>query len=146
MRFSSLLPFFATLLLAAWFFYFQWSSTKFRTIDFQKIAFYGKDYIFSPIDEEYIMVLYNSKSSDIISLTRKIPNETNLKIIAIDFYQNRDNDAIDNIIPLSAGMDTLLQLSNKFKITKLPVYFKIKRESVNEFIQDSKIINIKLHN
>ncbi|WP_146744935.1 hypothetical protein [Helicobacter sp. 16-1353] len=92
------------------------------------------------------MVLYNSKSSDIISLTRKIPNETNLKIIAIDFYQNRDNDAIDNIIPLSAGMDTLLQLSNKFKITKLPVYFKIKRESVNEFIQDSKIINIKLHN
>lgn len=137
------MPFFATLFLAAWFFYFQWSYTKFKFIDFQKTAFYGKDYIFSPLDEEYIIILYNSKSSDILSLSKKIPNESNLKIMAIDFYQNTNNDIVGNVIPLSAGMDTLLQLSNKFKITKLPVYFKIKRESMNKFVQNSRITNIK---
>lgn len=140
------MPFFATLFLAAGFFYFQWSYTKFKFIDFQKTSFYGKDYIFSPLDEEYIIILYNSKSSDMLSLSKKIPNESNLKIMAIDFYQNTNNDIVGNVIPLSAGMDTLLQLSNKFKITKLPVYFKIKRESMNKFVQNSKITNIKNYN
>ena len=59
---------------------------------------------------------------------------------AIDFYQNINNDTKDNIIPLSAGMDTLLSLSNNFRVTNLPVYFLIEKKSSFKFIQISKII------
>ena len=140
MKFSVTLPFFAVRFLAATFFYFQWTYNKFKFIDFKEYVFYGKDYIFSPLEDKYIVAFYNSKSSNIFDITKKIPNESNLKILAIDFYQNINNDTKDNIIPLSAGMDTLLSLSNNFRVTNLPVYFLIEKKSSFKFIQISKII------
>lgn len=128
--------------MAASFFYFQWTYTKFKSIDFDKNVFYGKNYIFTPLDDEYIIILYNSKSSNILDLSKKISNESNLKIIAVDFYQNTEKEIIDNVIPVSSGMNTLLQLANKFKIVKIPVFFKVKRESLFKFIQNSRILDI----
>ncbi|RDU58427.1 hypothetical protein [Helicobacter sp. MIT 99-5507] len=140
MRFSFLLPFFAVLFLAASFFYFQWTFSKFKFIDFQNSVLYGKDYIFSPLNDEYIVIFYNSKSSNIFDIIKKIPNEYNLEILAIDFYQDTNKDIKDNIIPLSAGMNTLLKLSNNFHITNLPSYFLIKKKSSFKFIQISKVV------
>ena len=126
--------------MAASFFYFQWTFSKFRFIDFQNNVLYGKDYIFSPLDEEYIVFFYNSKSSNVFDIAKKIPNENNLRILAIDFYQDTDKNIKDNIIPLSAGMNTLLKLSNDFRITKLPAYFLIQKKSSFKFIQISKVV------
>lgn len=142
-RFSILAPFFAALLLAASFFYFQWSYTKLKTIDFEKNVFYGKGYIFSPEDDEYMVMMYNSKSSDFRELVAKIPDKGDLKILAIDFYQNINQESSNQAIPLSAGMNTLLKTANIFKITALPVYFTIKRKSLSVFFQDTKIYEIK---
>lgn len=140
MRFSFLLPFFAVLFLAASFFYFQWTFGKLKSIDFQSSVLYGKDYIFSPLDEEYIVVFYNSKSSNVFDITKRIPNESKLRILAIDFYQDTDKSIKGNVIPLSAGMETLLKLSNNFRIINLPVYFLIKKKSSFKFIQISKAV------
>lgn len=140
MRFSITLPFFAVLFLAAVFFYFQWTYSKFKFIDFNDYVFYGRDYIFSPLDDKYIVVFYNSKLDNVFDITRNIPNSSNLKILAIDFYQNIDNDIKGNVVPLSSGMDTLLRLSNNFRVVSLPVYFLIEKKSSFKFIQISKII------
>ncbi len=129
--------------MAVAFFYFQWNYTKFKSIDFNNIVFYGKDYIFSPLENEYIVILYNSKSSSFVELAKEIPNKKNLKILAIDFYQNTNKEITNNIIPLSAGMNTLLKFSNIFKINKIPVYFKIKRKNDSKFTQNSKILTLK---
>lgn len=129
--------------MAAAFFYFQYSYTKLRGIDFNNIVFYGNGYIFSPQEEEYIVILYNSKSSNFLDIAKKIPNDDKLKILAIDYYQNTKQDIINNIIPLSAGMNTLLKFSKIFKIDKIPVYFSIKRKSGTKFMQDSKTLEIK---
>lgn len=129
--------------MAVAFFYFQWNYTKFKSIDFNNIVFYGKDYIFSPLENEYIVILYNSKSSSFVELAKEIPNKENLKILAIDFYQNTNKEITNNIIPLSAGMNTLLKFSNIFKINKIPVYFKIKRKNDSKFTQNSKILTLK---
>ncbi|MDE6886856.1 MAG: hypothetical protein K2P17_07455 [Helicobacteraceae bacterium] len=143
MKFSILAPFATTLFMAVAFFYFQWNYTKFKSIDFNNIVFYGKDYIFSPLENEYIVILYNSKSSSFVELAKEIPNKKNLKILAIDFYQNTNKEITNNIIPLSAGMNTLLKFSNIFKINKIPVYFKIKRKNDSKFTQNSKILTLK---
>ncbi len=140
MRISVTLPFFAVLFLAASFFYFQWTYSKFKFIDFKDYVLYGRDYIFSPLDDKYIVVFYNSKSSNVFDVTKNIPNESNLKILAIDFYQNIDNDIKGNVVPLSSGMNTLLRLSNNFRVVSLPVYFLIEKKSSFKFIQISKII------
>lgn len=137
-RFSILTPFFAAFFIAASFFYFQWSYTKFKTIDFQKNVFYGKGYIFLPEDDEYIVMMYNSKANDMMDLVAKIPHN-DMKILAIDFYQNTNQDIKDNVIPLSAGMNTLLKVSHTFKITNLPVYFAIKRKQSSIFFQNTSI-------
>ncbi|RDU63148.1 hypothetical protein [Helicobacter sp. MIT 14-3879] len=142
MRFSILTPFFATLFMAIVFFYFQYSYTKLKIIDFSDVVFYGKDYIFSPSEKEYIIILYNSKSSNFLDIAKKVPNDSNLKILAIDYYQNTKQEIINNIIPLSAGINTLLKFNRIFRIDKIPMYFKIKQKNAYKFTQDSKMLEI----
>lgn len=133
------MPFFATLFMAAAFFYFQYNYTKLKVIDFSEFAFYGQDFIFSPKDAEYIVLLYNSKVSQFAKLAKAVPNESGLTILAIDFYQNKNQAPSGNIVPLSAGMNTLLKLSRIFKIEKIPAYFKIRQKKAIKYAQDSKI-------
>lgn len=128
--------------MAAAFFYFQYSYTKLRNIDFNSVVFYGNGYIFSPEENEYIVILYNSKSSSFLDIAKKVPNDDKLKILAIDYYQNTKQDITNNIIPLSAGMNTLLKVSKIFRIDKIPVYFSIKRKSGMKFMQNSKALEI----
>lgn len=128
--------------MAIVFFYFQYSYTKLKIIDFSDVVFYGKDYIFSPSEKEYIIILYNSKSSNFLDIAKKVPNDSNLKILAIDYYQNTKQEIINNIIPLSAGINTLLKFNRIFRIDKIPMYFKIKQKNAYKFTQDSKMLEI----
>ena len=133
------MPFFATLFMAAMFFYFQYTYTKFKVIDFSEFVFYGKDYIFAPTEAEYIILLYNSKTSKFSEVAKAVPNESGLKILALDFYQNKNQNPSGNIIPISAGMNTLLRFSKVFKIDKIPAYFRIKHKKATKYTQDSRI-------
>lgn len=125
--------------MAAAFFYFQYTYSKFKVIDFSEFVFYGKDYIFTPQEAEYIILLYNSKSSKFIDIAKNVPNDDGAMILAIDYYQNTNQTNSDNITPLSAGMNTLLKFSKRFKIDTIPAYFRIKQKSAMKYTQDSRI-------
>lgn len=133
------MPFFATLFMAAAFFYFQYTYTKLKVIDFSELVFYGKESIFSPKETEYIVLFYNSKVSNFVDVAKTIPNDEGWTILAIDFYQNKNQTPSDNIVPLSAGMNTLLKLSKIFRIDKVPSYLRIKQKSATKYTQDSRI-------
>lgn len=133
------MPFFATLFMAAAFFYFQYNYTKLKVMDFSEFAFYGSDFVFSPKESEYIVLLYNSKVSKFAQIAKAVPNESGLTILAIDFYQNKNQSPNGNVIPLSAGMNTLLKMSRIFKVDKIPSYFRIKQQKATKYAQDSKI-------
>ena len=133
------MPFFATLFMAVAFFYFQYNYTKLKVIDFSEFAFYGSDFVFSPKESEYIVLLYNSKVSQFAQIAKAVPNESGLTILAIDFYQNKNQSPSGNVIPLSAGMNTLLKMSRIFKVDKIPSYFRIKQQKATKYAQDSKI-------
>ncbi len=133
------MPFFATLFMAAAFFYFQYTYSKLKVIDFSEFVFYGEDFIFTPKEAEYIVLLYNSKVSRFDQVAKAIPSESGDIILAIDFYQNKNQTPSGNILPVSAGMNTLLRLSKYFRIDKIPAYFRIKQKSGVKYTQDSKI-------
>lgn len=136
------MPFFATLFMAVAFFYFQYAYTKFKVVDFSKCVFYGKEFIFTPTDEQYIVLLYNSKVSKFADLAKEARREfgdEGAVILAIDYYQNTALSGENGVIALSAGMDTLLKFSAIFKIENIPSAFKIKKKSISQYAQDSKI-------
>ena len=132
----SIASFIAALLLAIYFFYFKWSYNRFNTLDFQSSVFYGSKYIFSPSDDEYLVFIYNSKTNHFLKFTKLI-NNNDLKIIAIDLYQNTNFKISNNVIPLSASINTLLNLIHVFNIREVPVSFRIKRKKGTLFIQNS---------
>lgn len=136
------MPFFAVLFMAAAFFYFQYTYSKFKIVDFSKCVFYGREFIFTPTDEQYIVLLYNSKVSKITELAKAVRGEfgdEGAMILAIDYYQNTAQISENGVIALSAGMDTLLKFSAIFKIENIPSVFKIKKQSISKYAQDSKI-------
>ncbi|MGX2983256.1 hypothetical protein [Helicobacter sp. 23-1045] len=140
------MPFVATLFAAAAFFYFQYTFTKFKVVDFSKLVFYEKQGIFHPSDDEYIVLLYNSKVDKFTNLAPKTQNlGENLAILAIDYHQNTSQNSADGITPISSGMNTLLKFSRIFGIDEVPVAFRIKKSSENsasKYAQDSKIQRI----
>ena len=137
-----LTPFFIILFAAAYFFYFQWSFTRFRYIDFSKSIFYGNGYIFSPDKDSYLVIMYNSKTDNFIDLSSFVTNNNNLDIIAIDFHQDTKQSIINNVIPLSTKSDTLLNIIHSFGINRLPIFFLITKETNMKFMQDSRIFDI----
>ena len=130
--------------MAAAFFYFQYTYTKFKIVDFSECVFYGKEFIFTPTDEQYIVLLYNSKVSKFAPLAKEAQSEFgDAVVLAIDYHQNTAQSGENGIVALSAGMDTLLKFSAIFKIDKVPSAFKIKKKSISKYAQDSKILQIK---
>lgn len=142
LKFFGLTPFFIILFAAAYFFYFQWSFTKFKYIDFSKSIFYGDGYIFSPNKDSYLVIVYNSKTDNFLTLSSIIKNDNDLDIIAIDFHQNIKQSIVNNVIPLSAKSDTLLNIIHTFNINRLPVFFLITRKYNMKFMQYSNIFDV----
>ena len=95
-----------------------------------------------------MVVFYHSKSSDLKSVSTAVFSDFGEAhpLIAIDFYQDVNSQNVDSqgeVIALSAGMETLLKLAQDFKITKIPAYFKIKRERDARFAQSGVVRVIK---
>ncbi len=131
-----LASFFGAAMIALAFAYYNYTFSKYKFFDFKKEIFYEKRDIFNPKEKFYTVVVYSSNMQDIKEITKKI--KTKNIILAIDLYQKRFNQE-DSIIPITAGMNTLLKFVQKFNIYSVPSFFDIKRLKNGHYKQDSSI-------
>jgi len=122
------------LLVAAAFFYYNYKFAQFKFIDFSHTILYTQNNIFIPKKNNYYMLIFSSKMSNIDKLISQIPK--NYPIIAIDMYQ-KSFDNKKNVIFVRAGTNTIISIIQKFNIYKVPVYFAIKRYHKSLFKQNS---------
>jgi hypothetical protein len=129
--------FFGALLIASFYAYYNVKFQEFKFVSFDKIKLYGNSTIFKPIDDTYILYLYNSNSKKHKDILQNITNKE-YKILAIDLHQQlfKDNN---NIIYLTSGTNTLLELIQSFNIYEMPAYFLIKKTTKQRYKQNSKI-------
>jgi hypothetical protein len=126
--------FIGALLVAGFFAYDNYRFAKFKFIDFSKTILYTKNDIFTPKKNNYYMLIFSSRMSNIDTLLSKIPK--NYPIIALDMYQVVYNDK-KNLIFLRAGTNTIISIIRKFNLNKVPIYFEIKRYNKTLFKQNS---------
>jgi hypothetical protein len=128
--------FIGALLVAGVFAYDNYRFARFKFVDFSKTVFYTKNDIFVPKRNNYYMLIFSSKMSNIDTLLSKIPK--NYPIIVIDIYQVVYNNK-KNILFVRAGTNTIISIIRKFNIKKVPVYFEIKRYNKSLFKQNSTL-------
>ncbi len=132
--------FFGALMIAGAFAYFNYRFSEYKFINFQNWIYYGKSDIFTPKQDEYTMVIYSSNMQDISQILQKV-NKSN-PIIAIDLYQKKRGKQ-NGVTYLTAGMNTLLKLIQRFNIYEVPSVFRIKKFKNFLYKQDSMIEVIK---
>lgn len=132
--------FFGAAMVAGAFFYYNYEFSRYKFFDFNKSIFYQKDDLFTPDKEKYIVLIYSSNKTNATKLIKSIKSEK--KILAIDLYQKRFKEE-DSIIHITSGMNTLLEVVQKFNIYKVPSAFAITKFRDGVYKQDSKIKTLK---
>lgn len=116
--------------------YFNYKFSEYKFIDFNEHIFYKQRDVFIPKSEDYIVILFSSnmtKKEDLLkNITAKYP------IIAIDIFQKRFPDS-EQVEFLTAPMNTLLQVIQKFNIYSVPSVFVITQQSKTLYKQDSQV-------
>jgi len=131
--------FFGALMVAAFFFYYNYKFQTYKFLDFSKITLYTKNDIFIPKKNEYTLIIFSSKKDNLEDLVKKI--KTSYPILAIDIYQTRKD--YKNIIYTTAGINTIIKIIQHLNIYEVPAVLNIKKFNKNLYKQDSKIIVIK---
>jgi len=126
-------------MVAAFFFYFKYKFSEYKFVDFNKIILYTKSDIFEPKKDEYYLLIFSSKMSDLKNLIKRIPK--NYPILAVDIFQKREN--FKNVIYTTAGINTIIKLIQYLNIYEVPVVVKIKRYHKKLFKQDSPLKILK---
>ena len=126
-------------MVAAFFFYFKYKFSEYKFVDFNKITLYTKTDIFTPKEDEYYLLLFSSKMSELDNLIKQIPKD--YPILAVDIFQKRKN--YKNIIYTTAGINTIIKLIQYLNIYEVPVVVKIKRYHKNLFKQDGPLEILK---
>lgn len=122
-------------MVAAFFFYYNYKFSTFKFIDFNKITLYTKTDIFEPKENEYYLLIFSSKMSDLNTLLKKIPKDA--PIIALDIFQQRKN--YRGVIYTTAGINTIIKIIQYLNIYEVPVVLKIKKYNKLVYKQDSPI-------
>ena len=122
-------------MVAAFFFYYNYKFSTYKFIDFNKIILYEKSDIFEPKSDEYYLLIFSSKMSDLDNLIKKIPKDA--PILAVDIYQKRKK--YKNIIYTTAGINTIIKMIQYLNIYEVPVVVKIKRYNKKLYKQDSSL-------
>jgi len=99
-------------MITAFFFYF-----KYKSIDFNKIIIYTKSDIFKPKKDEYYLLLFSSKMSDLKNLIKKIPKK--YPILAINIFHKRKN--FKNIIYTTVRINIIIKLIQYFILMILKI-------------------------
>jgi len=126
-------------MVAAFFFYYNYKFSTYKFLDFDKIILYEKSDIFEPKAEEYYLILFSSKMSDLNELLKKIKHDK--PVLAIDFFQQRKN--YKGVIYTTAGINTLIKIIQYLNIYEIPVVVKIKRYNKKLYKQASPLEIIK---
>lgn len=127
-------------MIAAAFAYSNYRYSEYKFIDFSQWTFYTKKDIFTPTRDNYTVVVYSSKMQDFNKIKDKI--NTQNYIIALDMFQKRATKG-DKVLHVSAGMNTLLKVIQRFNIYELPSSFDIARFKKTNYKQDSLVKIIK---
>jgi len=128
--------FFGALMIAGAFAYYNYKFSQFKFFNFKENILYTKKDIFKPREEKYTILIYSSNMNDKEKLLQKI--KTKNKILAIDLYQRRFKEE-NSTIYLTAGMNTLLKIIQKFNIYEVPITFEIKKFNNVLYKQNSKM-------
>lgn len=117
--------------------YFHYTFSSFKFLDFKEITLYTDKDIFTPTEENYIVLAYSSKKNKLENLTKKIQND-DITILAIDFAQ-REKFTKDSLISVTGGYDNILTIIHKFRIEHIPSAFYIKKQKATLYKQDSQV-------
>ncbi len=128
--------FFGAAMVAAAFAYSNYRFSQYKFMDFSDSIFYTKKDIFTPEDDVYTMVVYSSNMQDFDTFKSKISKDD--PILAIDIFQQKRGKQGD-VLFLWAGINTVLQVVQRFNIYRVPTVFRIKRFKDTKFKQDSLI-------
>jgi hypothetical protein len=129
-------------MVAAFFFYYNYKFNTYKFVDFNKIILYTKTDIFEPKSDEYYLLIFSSRMSDLNKLIKQIPKD--YPILAVDIYQQRKN--FKNVIYTTAGINTIIKLIQYLNIYEVPVVVKIKRYHKKLYKQDSPLEVIRSDN
>jgi len=116
--------------------YFNYKFTKYNFIDFNQVTLWSKTDIFTPIKDEYIVVLFNSNNKIVLQKIKNLNRD--YPILAIDINQERFQSN-DRVIFVTSSMSNILQVVQKFNIYSVPSFFMIKRQNKILYKQDSSV-------
>jgi len=116
--------------------YFNFKFSEYRFIDFDKYVFYGKEEIFTPKEDNYLLLMYSSHDKTHIQKIKDLKVE--YKIIAIDIHQKRFKSD-ENISYVSTGINSAVNIIQKFNIYNLPSLLFIKKDKNIRYKQDSTV-------
>lgn len=127
-------------MVAAAFFYYNYRFSQFKFIDFSNEILYEKNDIFEPKVDEYTLLIFSSKISNINTLLSKIDQK--YPIIAIDVFQKRFENR-KNVIFVTTGINRIIKIIQKLNVNEVPVVVGIKRYNKNLFKQDTILEVVK---
>jgi hypothetical protein len=128
--------FFGALMIGSSYAYFNYKFTKYNFIDFNQVTLWSKTDIFTPIKDEYIVVLFNSNNKIVLQKIKNLNRD--YPILAIDINQKRFQSN-DRVIFVTSSMSNILQVVQKFNIYSVPSFFMIKRQNKILYKQDSSV-------
>jgi hypothetical protein len=128
--------FFGALMIASAFAYYNYRFSEYKFIDFSTWIFYQKSELFQPTSSHYTVLVYSSNMDDAQVLLTKIASTH--PVLMVDLYQKREAST-QEVMHISAGMNTLLPFVQRFGIYTLPSVFTLVRERETLYKQNSPI-------
>lgn len=135
-----LASFFGAAMIAGAFAYFNYKFAEYKFINFKDWVFYENRSLFTPNEDEYIVLFYSSKATQVVDRLKNV--ESKYPILAIDLYQ-QNFKSTDTIHFVRAGSNTILKVIQRFNIYEVPSIFLIKKSNKTLFKQDSMIHKLK---
>ncbi|MDR2639734.1 MAG: hypothetical protein LBC09_07865 [Helicobacteraceae bacterium] len=131
--------FFAAIMIAASFAYYNYKFSRFNFINFGEWVFYtGDNEIFAPKEEIYILLVFSGAQEDAKSILRRYKNDKRLPVLAVDLAQGR-KPSEGGVIYLTAGINTLLGVVHRFRVTSSPSALLIERQKGDLYKQKTLI-------
>jgi len=134
-----LASFFGAGMIAIAFAYFNYKFQEYKFIDFDKWLVYEKADVFTPTEEQYLVVFYSSKKAGTVENLNKL--RPKYKILAIDYYQ-QNFPSNEHVTYVRSGTNTILSIVQRFNIYKTPSVFIIKKVKEGLYKQNSIIAEL----
>jgi len=134
-----LASFFGAGMIAIAFAYFNYKFQEYKFIDFDKWLVYKKADVFTPTEEQYLVVFYSSKKAGTVENLNKLRPKH--KILAIDYYQ-QNFPSTEHVTYVRSGTNTILSIVQRFNIYKTPSVFIIKKVKEGLYKQNSIIAEL----